>query len=199
MRRLSVPFAALALAGSVALAVALVSVVVFFVVGVEDDQTPQAQPSPRTWEWVEWAPPESPDSRPPQLPEALQPRDLAIHELWAIRGSVAAHVIAATVTGHTVRYVLKEESPAHFLMGPSAGMTEFLYAFRFGEKERSMVVQLLDDEGRFAWEARHDGAGRTWVRARPDLAGCGPIFGSEWRRLPSAPGAEDAPPCPSIR
>jgi hypothetical protein len=63
-----------------------------------------------------------------------------------------------------------------------------------------MVVRLLDAEGRFSWAAGWDGVAKTWVRARRDLAGCGPVL--DWpvldspeHTLPPARGAADAPPC----
>ncbi len=102
------------------------------------------------------------------------------------------------MVGHTFRYVLQEDAPARFLDwgAMSAGMSHFLYDYRFGVKGRKTVVRLLDGHGRFAWAAGYDGIENMWVHARPRLSGCGPIWYAKGRALPSAPGAADAPPCP---
>ena len=107
--------------------------------------------------------------------------------------------VAGEAVGRTFRYLLESDDPASFL--ERHGVTHFLlYHSHFGERGRPTVVRVLDTKGRFAWAAGHNGDGRTWVRARRDLARCGPIFygptrGRELHRLPRASSAHNAPPC----
>jgi hypothetical protein len=117
------------------------------------------------------------------------------------------------VTGNTVRYVLKSETPADAL---KYHMSTFLWNFRFGVRGRPMRVRLRDGQGRFAWSAAYDGVEILWVHARSDLKGCGPIVllpnnaaaqiagmtlrearaYIKGRMLPDASRAGQAPPCP---
>ena len=61
----------------------------------------------------------------------------------------------------------------------------------------SARARTVDGHGRFAWAAGYDGSRNMWVRARPRLSGGGPIWYATRRTLPSAPGAADAPLCPT--
>lgn len=114
--------------------------------------------------------------------------------------------LAGRVVGRTSRYLLQSDDPASLLQ--LHGMTHLLYNhMRFGEQGRAMVVRLLDGDGRFAWSAGINGDGKTLVRARLDLVGCGPIFyggpvfysDNQVHRLPSAPGGANGPRCPVQR
>ena len=109
-----------------------------------------------------------------------------------IHGNQIPHsVVAARTNGRTFRYVLQDHTPALFLKGQ---VSAFLYDYGWGKKGRSMLVRLLDGNGRFAWAARYDGVQKLTVRARPDLVRCGPIWNGEGRIFPA--GAADGPPCP---
>jgi len=93
-----------------------------------------------------------------------------------------------------MRYVLKTDAPAWFLN--TAQVMVFLYEFRFGVKGRRMVVRLLDGDGRLAWAAGHNGAGKTWVRVRADLAGCDPDVDVAGLTFPRPRRVVHPGPCP---
>lgn len=162
--------------------------------GGGDDQPLQAQRAPE----AQPVPQSQPRPKPQRTPRAQTSPvtlplkgDLGPRYIHTWLGP-APHLVAAAVVGHTFRYVLREDAPAQFLEG---GVSTFLYDFRFGEEGRSMVVRLLDGDGRFAWAAGYDGVSQMWVRARPDLARCGPIWYAKGHTLPPGSGVADAPPC----
>jgi len=213
MRRIAVPLYALALAGGVALAVVFVSTLVFFVVRGENHQPRQAQasmplpacPPPGTW-----------SHECQRLEGPLAPRQQGYESESCNSGGCVGFPLpleAARVSGDTVRYVVKSETPAMTLQ---SGMSTFLWNFRFGVRGRPMRVRLRDGHGRFAWSAGYDGVESMWVNARSDLKGCGPFallpdnpaaqianmtlrearVYIKGRMLPNASGAREAPPCP---
>jgi hypothetical protein len=161
--------------------------------GAEPQPAPQAHPAAPTH-----APPPSLAERKALAWEAvLEKKPLTpISTRYAL--GPPPPLVAAEVVDGTVRYVLRTDSPAWFLSNRGS-MSGFLYNFRFGEKGRNMVVRLLGGRGRLAWAAGHDGAGNTWVRVRPDLAGCGPIEYAKGRWLRPEAHSADAPPCPASR
>ena len=163
--------------------------------GLQDEQpfptqpTLQAQPKPPAQPKPQTQP--KPGTRTLVDVATLPPR-LGLRYVHTHLGPIP-HLVEAKAVSHTFRYVLQEDAPAFFL---DRGMSGFLYDFRFGVKGRKTVVRLLDGDGRLAWATGYDGIDNVWVRARPKLRECGPIWYAKGHTLPSAPGAADAPPCP---
>ena len=168
------------------LAVSLAALAWMGLTGGKDEVPLQAQPTPPVQPV-----PEAHSSLQAQtasvtlpLPTGLQP---AVHS-----GFLPATLVAAKVVDHTFRYVLRSDAPAQTL----SVLTQFLLDVRFGQKGRSVIVRLLDGNGRLAWAAGHDGNKHTWVvHAQVDLAGCGPIWYREGRRMRRVAAAADAPRC----
>lgn len=161
--------------------------------GGDGDRSPQAQTSSQAPASPRVDTPYQTSPRALMSPYELEPPLAPRHYVRRALSQPLWRLIDAKVVGQTVRYVLQSDYPRRSL---SYEMTSFLYDFGFGEGGRPMGVRLPDGDGRFAWAARYGGVGKTWVRARLDLAHCGPILDSRRRTLPPATGAGDAPPCP---